>query len=139
MSNCRVWHPFYLFISTQNWPQRPTFSRTIRTKPYFHPQSSPTLVRTYTQPPHPPRTHPTVVAEPVLQPSPHPPRSRRRARRTPIAAGSERDDRVVCTTVAGVTPGFKGANPSVTHKCARIKSHTFDDSWYRNKCHIFNK
>jgi hypothetical protein len=23
-------------------------------------------------------------------------------------------------------------------KCARIKSHTYDDSWYRNECHIIN-
>jgi hypothetical protein len=22
--------------------------------------------------------------------------------------------------------------------CARIKSHTYDDSWYRNECHIIN-
>jgi hypothetical protein len=23
-------------------------------------------------------------------------------------------------------------------KCARIKSHTYDDSWYKNECHIIN-
>jgi hypothetical protein len=30
-----------------------------------------------------------------------------------------------------VTPGFRGPNPSTIHMCARIKSHTCDDSWYR--------
>jgi hypothetical protein len=35
--------------------------------------------------------------------------------------------------LACVTPRFKGLNPDVTHMCARIKSHTYDDSWYRNK------
>jgi hypothetical protein len=29
------------------------------------------------------------------------------------------------------------ANPSVNQMCARIKSHTYDDSWYKNRCHIF--
>jgi hypothetical protein len=29
------------------------------------------------------------------------------------------------------------ANPGVNQMCARIKSHTYDDSWYRNECHIF--
>jgi hypothetical protein len=32
-----------------------------------------------------------------------------------------------------VTPGFRGPNPGATHMCARIKSHTYDDSWYRNE------
>jgi hypothetical protein len=29
------------------------------------------------------------------------------------------------------------ANPDASQICARIKSHTYDDSWYRNQCHIF--
>jgi hypothetical protein len=29
------------------------------------------------------------------------------------------------------------ANPGANQMCAMIKSHTYDDSWYRNKCHIF--
>jgi hypothetical protein len=29
------------------------------------------------------------------------------------------------------------ANPGANQMCARIKSHTYDDSWYRNECHIF--
>jgi hypothetical protein len=29
------------------------------------------------------------------------------------------------------------ANPGASQMCARIKSHTYDDSWYRNQCHIF--
>jgi hypothetical protein len=37
-----------------------------------------------------------------------------------------------------VTPGFRGLNPGTTHMCARIKSHTYDDSWYTNEYHIFN-
>jgi hypothetical protein len=28
-------------------------------------------------------------------------------------------------------------NLGVNQMCARIKSHTYDDSWYRNECHIF--
>jgi hypothetical protein len=37
------------------------------------------------------------------------------------------------------TPGFSGPNPGANFtKCARIKSHTNGDSWYRNECHIFN-
>jgi hypothetical protein len=28
-------------------------------------------------------------------------------------------------------------NPDANQMCARIKSHTYDDSWYRNECHIF--
>jgi hypothetical protein len=35
-----------------------------------------------------------------------------------------------------VTPEFKG-NPSASQMCDRIKSHTYDDSWYKNQCHIF--
>jgi hypothetical protein len=38
----------------------------------------------------------------------------------------------------GVTPGFKGPNPGVCQICAGMRSHTYDDSWYRNECHIFN-
>jgi hypothetical protein len=38
-----------------------------------------------------------------------------------------------------VTPGFLGApNPGTNTMYARIKSHTYDDSWYRNECHIIN-
>jgi hypothetical protein len=37
-----------------------------------------------------------------------------------------------------VTPEFRGPNPGATQMCARIKSHTYDDSWYRNECHIIN-
>jgi hypothetical protein len=31
-------------------------------------------------------------------------------------------------------------NPSkkIITKCDRIKSHTYDDSWYRNECHILD-
>jgi hypothetical protein len=28
-------------------------------------------------------------------------------------------------------------NPSASKMCARIRSHTYDDSWYINQCHIF--
>jgi hypothetical protein len=31
------------------------------------------------------------------------------------------------------------ANPDANQMCASIKSHTYDDSWYRNKCHIAPK
>jgi hypothetical protein len=31
------------------------------------------------------------------------------------------------------------ANPGASQMCARIKSHTYDDSCYRNQCHIFIK
>jgi hypothetical protein len=31
------------------------------------------------------------------------------------------------------------AKPAANQMCARIKSHTYDDSWYRNKCHIAPK
>jgi hypothetical protein len=35
--------------------------------------------------------------------------------------------------------GFRGPNPGANFtKCAGTKSHTYDDSWYRNKCHIIN-
>jgi hypothetical protein len=29
------------------------------------------------------------------------------------------------------------ANPGASQMCARIKAHTYDDSWYRNQYHIF--
>jgi hypothetical protein len=35
-----------------------------------------------------------------------------------------------------VTPDLR-ENPGANQMCARIKSHTYDDSWYRNECHIF--
>jgi hypothetical protein len=28
-------------------------------------------------------------------------------------------------------------NLGANEMCARIKSHTYDDSWYRNECQIF--
>jgi hypothetical protein len=31
--------------------------------------------------------------------------------------------------------GVKNPGANFT-KCARIKSHTYDDPWYRNECHI---
>jgi hypothetical protein len=39
-----------------------------------------------------------------------------------------------------VTPRFRGhQNPdaNIITKCAGTKSYTYDDSWYRNECHIF--
>jgi hypothetical protein len=35
-----------------------------------------------------------------------------------------------------VTPRFKG-KPDASQMYARIKSHTYDDSWYKNQCHFF--
>jgi hypothetical protein len=53
----------------------------------------------------------------------------------------------VASVAEGVTIGQQDSvvfiKPSVTlgheiiTKCARTKSHTYDDSWYKNKCHIF--
>jgi rubredoxin len=42
--------------------------------------------------------------------------------------------------IAVVTPEFRrhqdlGAN--IITKCAGTKFHTYDDSWYKNECHIF--
>jgi hypothetical protein len=36
---------------------------------------------------------------------------------------------------------IEGTNPGANQMCARIKSHTYDDSWYRNECHtlLYNK
>jgi hypothetical protein len=34
-------------------------------------------------------------------------------------------------------PGFRDPSMNVITKCAVTKSHTYDDSWYRNECHIF--
>jgi hypothetical protein len=43
----------------------------------------------------------------------------------------------------GMSLGFSHpdlrANPCANQMCARIKSHTYDDSWYRNECHIFTQ
>jgi hypothetical protein len=38
-------------------------------------------------------------------------------------------------------PGFRGPKPGreIITKCAGTKSHTYDDSWYRNECHIFTR
>jgi hypothetical protein len=35
--------------------------------------------------------------------------------------------------------GFRGPKPGreIITKCAGTKSHTYDESWYRNECHIF--
>jgi hypothetical protein len=37
-------------------------------------------------------------------------------------------------------PDFRGPKPEreIITKCARIKSHTYDDSWYIYECHIIN-
>jgi hypothetical protein len=37
-------------------------------------------------------------------------------------------------------PDFRGPKPrrEIFTMCARIKSHTYDDSWYRNESHIIN-
>jgi hypothetical protein len=34
-------------------------------------------------------------------------------------------------------PGFRDPGMNIITKCAETKSHTYDDSWYRNECHIF--
>ena len=33
--------------------------------------------------------------------------------------------------------GFRDPGVGIITKCARTKSHTYDDSRYRNECHIF--
>jgi hypothetical protein len=50
------------------------------------------------------------------------------------AAPAQHSTPPVChTQILGVqTPG---ANFT---KCAMMKSHAYDDSWYRNECHIIN-
>jgi hypothetical protein len=37
-------------------------------------------------------------------------------------------------------PDFRGPKPGreIITKCARIKSCTYDDSWYINECHNIN-
>jgi hypothetical protein len=37
-------------------------------------------------------------------------------------------------------PNFRGLKPGreIFTKCVRIKSYTYDDSWYRNECHNIN-
>jgi hypothetical protein len=37
-------------------------------------------------------------------------------------------------------PDFRDPKPGreIITKCARIKSHTYDDLWYINECHIIN-
>jgi hypothetical protein len=44
--------------------------------------------------------------------------------------------------VRGISHTWVSGAPKPGHeiitKCARIKSHTYDDSWYRNECHIIN-
>jgi hypothetical protein len=34
--------------------------------------------------------------------------------------------------------GFRDPSVNIITKCARIKFYTYDDSWYRNECHIIN-
>jgi hypothetical protein len=43
------------------------------------------------------------------------------------------------TALSNVTPEFQGPKPrrEIITKYADAKSHTYDDSWYRNECHIF--
>jgi hypothetical protein len=39
-----------------------------------------------------------------------------------------------------VTPGFQGhqdPDANIITRCARTKSHTYDESWHRIECHIF--
>jgi hypothetical protein len=54
-----------------------------------------------------------------------------------IAVGKQLYSFLWCTVSH---PDFRGPKPGreIITKCARIKSHTFDDSWYRNECHIIN-
>jgi hypothetical protein len=35
-------------------------------------------------------------------------------------------------------PGFRDPGVDIITKCAAIKSHTYDDLWYRNECHNIN-
>jgi hypothetical protein len=37
----------------------------------------------------------------------------------------------------GVTPEFKDPGVDIFTTCAGTKSHTYDESCYRNECHIF--
>jgi hypothetical protein len=39
--------------------------------------------------------------------------------------------------IANGSPGFRRPNPGECQMCDRIKSHTYDESWYKNGCHIF--
>jgi hypothetical protein len=34
-------------------------------------------------------------------------------------------------------PGFRDPGANIITRCAGTKSHTYDESWYRNECHIF--
>jgi hypothetical protein len=52
------------------------------------------------------------------------------------ANGGKLDDEAEGLVV--VTPGFRGPNTGAIHMYVRIKSHTYDDSWYKNECYIFN-
>jgi hypothetical protein len=39
-----------------------------------------------------------------------------------------------------VTPGFQGhqdPGANIITRCARTKSHTYDESWHKIECHIF--
>jgi hypothetical protein len=33
--------------------------------------------------------------------------------------------------------GHQDLGANIITRCARTKSHTYDESWYRNECHIF--
>ena len=35
-------------------------------------------------------------------------------------------------------PGFRDPGANIITRCAETKSHTYDESWYRNECHNFN-
>jgi hypothetical protein len=34
---------------------------------------------------------------------------------------------------------FRDPGANAITRCVRTKSYTYDDSWYRNECHIFTK
>jgi hypothetical protein len=34
-------------------------------------------------------------------------------------------------------PGFRDPGTNIITRCAGTKSHTYDESWYRNECHNF--
>jgi hypothetical protein len=56
-----------------------------------------------------------------------------RSRGVGVARVVAKEDEDAIAKWMTVTPGFRGPNPGATHMCARIKSHTYDDSWYRNE------
>jgi hypothetical protein len=34
-------------------------------------------------------------------------------------------------------PGFRDPGANIITRCAGTKSHTYDESWYRNECYNF--